>query len=190
MVARLALTLLLVAASGGPRLAAQDAPPARDRADASQSLITADPAAASASTPDSLTAMETGVLATHDAVVAAIEALEFDRLAAMLVRTDRGALIADGRVTLHNDELIETVRREFAPLRRVHHTFTRRHVSILSPTTALVVTEGTVTAHTDDGASVTRPFAQTLVFMKIDDTWKLAHLHSSAPPATLGTPDR
>lgn len=188
MVSRLATALLFVSAAGFPHVAAQETPPApaRDQPDFTRALITTEPTAGSVPSPDSITAMENGVLAAHDAVIAAIEALEFGKLASMLVRTDRGALVADGRITLGNDEMIETLRREFAPLSRVHHTFNRRHVSLLSPTTALVVTEGTVTAHTEDGATVTRLFAQTLVFMKVDDTWKLAHLHSSAPPATLG----
>jgi ketosteroid isomerase-like protein len=186
MVARLATVLLFLSAAGLARVAAQESPPVRDQPDFTKALITTEPTAGSAPAPDSTTAIENAVLATHDAVVAAIEAREFGRLATLLISTDRGALVADGRITLRNDDMIETLRREFAPLSSVHHTFTRRHISLLSPTTALIVTEGTIAARADDGATVARPFAQTLVFMKVDDTWKLAHLHSSTPPATLG----
>lgn len=186
MVARLASALLLVSLAALPHARAQDSAPLRDRPDAAKPLITTDPAAVSAPSEASITAAETAVLAAHEAVVAAIESLEFGRLAGLLISTDRGALVADGRITLRNDDLVETLRREFASLSQVHHTFSRRHVSILSPTTALIVTEGTVTAHASDGSTFTRPFAQTLVFMKAGDTWKLAHLHASAPPATLG----
>lgn len=186
MVKRLAAALLFLVVSGLPRVGAQDAPPARGRPDAATALITTDPAAESSPALDSVTATETAVLATHDAMIRAIESLEFDRLSSLLVLTDRGALVADGRLTLTTGELVELIRREFAPLLAVHHTFTRRHVSILSPTTALIVAEGAITARTHDGATFTRPFAQTLVFMRIDDTWKIAHLHSSTPPATLG----
>lgn len=188
MVARSTLALLVLAAAALPRVAAQEtpSPTARDLPDFTQALIATEPTAGSKPSADSITAMENSVLATHDAVIAAIEALEFGRLATMIIRTDRGALIADGRVTLSSDDLIEMLRREFAPLRRVHHTFTRRHVALLSPTTALIVAEGTITARTGNDASFSRPFAQSLVFMRVDDTWKLAHLHSSAPPAALG----
>ncbi|MBE2216153.1 MAG: nuclear transport factor 2 family protein, partial [Opitutaceae bacterium] len=186
MIARVALTSLLLAAVGIVRTAAQDAPPARDSADFTKALITTDPAAGPAPSQESITAIENAVLATHDKVVAAIESLEFGTLAAMTISTDRGALIADGRVTLSRDDMIETIRREFAPLDGVHHTFSRRHVAVLSPTTALIVAEGTVDARTHDGGAFSRRFTQTWVFMKVDDAWKLAHLHSSTPPATLG----
>lgn len=186
MAIHLVAILLLVSIVSHVDLAAQNAPPTRDQPDFAKPLITEAPAAIPPATGDSVTATETTVLATHDAMTAAIENLEFDRLATMIIRTDRGALIADGRITLAHDDMLETLRREFAPLRGVHHTFTRRHVSIFSPTTALVVAEGAITAHGHDGATFSRPFAQTLVFLKIDDTWKIAHLHSSTPPATLG----
>jgi len=160
------------------------APPTRD--DASQPLITDTPAAIPPASAASITAIENAVLAAHDEMIAAIEALEFDRLSALFIATNRGALIADGRITLATDAMVETIRREFAPLTHVRHSFARRHVSLLSPTTALIVTEGTLTARTHDGTTFTRPFAQTLLFMHLDDVWKIAHMHSSTPPATLG----
>lgn len=158
--------------------------PTRD--DPGQPLIADTPAAIPSASAASITAIENTVLAAHDEMIAALEALDFDRLTALLVPTNRGALIADGRVTLATDAMVETIRREFAPLEHVHHTFARRHVALLSPTTALIVTEGTLTARAHDGATFTRPFAQTLVFMRIGDAWKIGHMHSSAPPATLG----
>lgn len=135
---------------------------------------------------DSITAAEIAVLAAHDATIAATQSLAPERLSARLAPTDRGAMIADGRIVLTQDEVIETTRRDFAALRSVRYDFSHRHITVLSTTTALIVADGQVTATTSDGAAFTRPFAQTIVFTRVGDVWKVAHLHSSSPPATLG----
>lgn len=190
---RPALALLASVILGLP-VHAQDRPPTpSERNGFNKALVTpaplpteTTPVAIPLSPGPSTTAIENSVLAAHDAFLAAIEALEFEKLAAMTVRTNRGALVADGRTTLSNDEMVARIERDFATLDTVHHAFDRRLVSLLSPTTALIVAEGTVTARGTDGGSFTRPITQTLIFMRVDETWKVVHLHASTPPAVLG----
>jgi hypothetical protein len=135
---------------------------------------------------DSITATENAVLAIHDATIAAAEACDLEQLFSHLVPTNRGAMISNGRITLTQDDVMATTRRDFAGLTSVRYTYAQRHVTVLSPTSAIIAGDGSVTATTRDGTGFTRPFAQTIVFMRIDETWKVIHMHSSAPLEALG----
>jgi len=158
--------------------------PAPDRA-AATPLIT-EPPAIPAANKESITAAENAVLAAHDASIAAAEALDLDTLFSFLVPTNRGAMIAGGRITLTQDDVMTTTRRDFAGLSSIRYAYTRRHVTLLSLTSAIIVGEGNLHATTRDGGKIDRPFAQTIVFMRVGDAWKVIHLHSSTPLAGLG----
>lgn len=130
--------------------------------------------------PDpSLTALENAVLAAHDAAIAALEARDLGRLAALLLPTNRGAMIVDGKLILTRDEVLDARRREFAELSQVNYAYRQRHVTVLSPTTAILVGDGVLTALVADGTRVERPFAHTVVLTNHDASWKIAHWHSS-----------
>lgn len=136
--------------------------------------------------PDpSLTALENAVLAAHDAVILATESRDLDHLAELLAPTNRGAMVADGHMTLTRDDVLAAREREFAGLRHLHYDYAHRHVTLLSATSALVVGEGTATATAHDGTRIEQPFAHTLVFVVQDGQWRIAHWHSSTPSVRL-----
>lgn len=162
-----------------------EAVPGPDRSGFSNPLIAADPALPTGAPGESITAIENAVLDAHDAMIVATEALDFPRLEALLLNTNRGALITDGRVTLSRDDAVATIRRECESLRGLHYGFARRLVTLLSPTSAMIVAEGTITAHTAEGVTFTRPVAQTIIFMRADAGWRVIHMHSSSPAGSL-----
>lgn len=137
--------------------------------------------------PDpSITALENAVLATHDAFLAALEMRDDRRLAAALTRTNRGAMIVDGRLILTTDDLLESHRGDFAEVRHLHYSYTQRHVTILSATSAMLVGTGTAHGQALDGTSLERTFAHTFVFLGGEAGWRIVHWHSSTPRPRLG----
>ena len=184
------LLVVLVSCAGSslsPSTEAQDRVPGPpDRSAISRPLISNDPATPLPATGESITAIENAVLAAHDATIAATEALDFERLDTLLLNTNRGALIIDGRVTLSRDDSVETIRRECESLQGIHYGFARRLVTLLSPNSAMIVAEGTITAHSSDGVTFTRPIAQTIVFIRAEVGWRVIHMHSSSPAESLG----
>lgn len=168
-------------------LSAQDAAPVgRESVDFTHPLISTDPVKPKDVPAESVAAMETAVLRAHDAMVAAAEALDLDRLFEGMLQTNRGAMIVDGQLTLTRDDVIATTRRNFADIAKIHYEYVERHVTLLSPTSAIITGTGHTRLTRTTGETSTSPFTQTLVFMLVDKSWKVIHMHSSTPRPSLG----
>ena len=61
--------------------------------------------------------------------------------------------------------------------------FIQQHVTVLSPTIALVTGEGEVSVETEDGRTFDSLFAQSVVFLQTEGEWKVYHSHRSFAPA-------
>jgi hypothetical protein len=63
---------------------------------------------------------------------------------------------------------------------KVVYRWKQQHVTVLSPETALLVSDGESVVTTDSG-SFTQPFVQTTVWVLRDGAWKILHAHQSTP---------
>lgn len=133
-------------------------------------------------TPAERAAIEQAVLACHDQTLAAAEALDLDRLLSFVAETDRGSLIKNGTLFLTRDDTIATTRQGFRGIKSIKYETRERHVTVLSSTSALLTTTGRTGATTEDGQTLSVPYAQTIVFVLKDGAWRVLHLHSSSPP--------
>lgn len=127
------------------------------------------------------TAIEQAVLACHDQTLAAVAARDLDRLFGFLAATDRGSMISNGRLLLTRDEVIASTRRQFQGIAALQYETRERHVTVLSPTAALLVTTGQTRLTDAGGREIVAPYVQTLVWVLRDGRWQVLHLHSSAP---------
>lgn len=127
------------------------------------------------------TAIERAVLACHDQTLAAATALDLDRLFGFVAETDRGSTITNGRLFLTRADTIANTRRGFQGIRSIAYETRERHVAVLCRTAALMTTTGQTHVVTTDGRSFTAPYAHTIVFVLQDGTWRVLHLHASAP---------
>jgi hypothetical protein len=127
------------------------------------------------------TATEQQIAQAHDRMIAAAEALKLDDLFADVVETNRGALIANGRLFLTRDAVMEQTRRNFLGLTALKYHVRERHVTSLSPTAALLVATGTSEARISDGRTISAEFAHTLVLVLEEGRWRVLHSHQSTP---------
>lgn len=126
-------------------------------------------------------ATEQQITQAHDRMIAAAESLKVDELLAEVVENDRGALITNGRLFLNRDAVVEQTRRNFRGLTALKYHVRDRHVTPLSPTTALLVATGTSEARTSDGQSFSTEFAHTIVLVLEEGRWRVLHSHQSTP---------
>ena len=125
---------------------------------------------------------EKAVLARLDEIQKAAQELDADKVFSYVLENNNGALVQNGKLLLTRKDALESTIAGFAGLQKISYQFNQQHVTLLSPTIALVVGEGSSTAITDSGRTVTRPFAQSVIFVLTNKNWMVIHAHRSLPP--------
>ena len=133
----------------------------------------------SAAPPD----VQKAVLARLTEIQNAAQALDPDKVFSFVLENDAGALIQNGRLFLTRKEALESTKQGFQRLAKVEYRFNQQQVTLLSPTVALAVGDGSTSATTDDGRTFTTQFAQSVVFVLTNGEWKVFHSHRSFPQA-------
>jgi hypothetical protein len=126
-------------------------------------------------------AIEISVLAISDKMTEAGEARDVERLFSFMLDTEKGSVIQNGRILLTRPEARNQVKATMGGIRSIRYIWKQRHVTVVSPTVALLVAEGESAVTTEQGQQFTAPFAQTVVFVLTDGSWKALHAHHSAP---------
>ena len=126
--------------------------------------------------------VEKRVLARLDEIQKAAQGLDADKVFSFVLENDKGALVQNGRLFLTRKDALESTKKGFQGLQKVDYQLSQQHVTLLSPTIALVVSEGSSSATTDDGRTFTTPFAQSVVLVLTNGDWKVFHAHRSFPP--------
>ena len=127
--------------------------------------------------------VEKAVLARLAEIQSAAQALDADKVFSFVLENDRGALVQNGRLLLTRPDALASTKQGFQGLQKMEYTLDPQHVTLLSPTVALVVGEGSTSATTEDGRTFTRRFAQSVVLALTNGEWKVFHAHRSFPPA-------
>jgi hypothetical protein len=140
-------------------------------------------AAAFAQTGDSA-AIEKAVLEVNAQMTRAAEDLDIDRLFSFMLPNERGSIIQSGNLFPTREEALATVKQNFQGVAAVKYRWKRQLVTVLSPTTALLVCDGETEFRTaqDPPLTIIRPFAQTVLFVLTDGKWKALHAHMSTMP--------
>jgi len=127
--------------------------------------------------------VEKAVLARLGEIQNAAQALDPEKVFSFVLENDQGALVQNGRLFLTRQEALESTKAGFQRLQKVVYQFDEQHVSLLSPTAALVTGVGSSTVTTGDGRTITTRFAQSVVLMLTNGQWKVFHAHRSFPVA-------
>jgi hypothetical protein len=125
--------------------------------------------------------IERSILEISDKMTQAGEARDFDRLFSFMLDTDKGSVIQNGRILRTHPEALNQTKANMSGIRSIRYIWKQRHVTVLSPTSALLTAEGESSVTTEQGQQFTAPFAQTVVFVLTDGNWKAIHAHHSSP---------
>jgi hypothetical protein len=136
---------------------------------------------ATAMTQTDQAAIERSILEISDKMTEAGEARDFDRLFSFMLDTDKGSVIQNGRILRTHPEALNQTKANMSGIRSIRYMWKQRHVTVLSPTSALLTAEGESSVTTSQGQQFTAPFAQTVVFVLTDGNWKAIHAHHSSP---------
>jgi ketosteroid isomerase-like protein len=124
---------------------------------------------------------ETEIRAVMGQMRRAAERLQVDALYAHVLETDTPPIIEDGRLKPTRTAALQSTAQGLRGLTSLSYAYTHESVTVISPTTMLWVGEGTASATLVDGREIAAPFAETIVFVKRNDQWKVLHAHRSSP---------
>jgi uncharacterized protein (TIGR02246 family) len=144
-------------------------------------LFWSEPQPASSLSAAERAVVEKSILETSAQMTEAAEDRDIDRLFGFMLDTDRGSVIQNGRVLLTRTEALEQTKKNMSGISSIQYRWKQQHVTVVSPTVALLIAEGESSATTEQGQSFTAPFAQTVVFVLNDGRWRALHAHQSSP---------
>ncbi len=107
--------------------------------------------------------------------------LDTDAFFAGIVDSDETRIIQDGTLFKTRAEAMAAVRSGSQGVAKLERSFNDPHVTVLAPGVALLTADGTTAATMQDGRTIDRRFAVSLVFVLRDGQWKLFHGHYSLP---------
>lgn len=125
--------------------------------------------------------VEAEIRAAHEQMMQAAQRRDVEALYAFVLDGDTPPIIEDGQVRGTRAAAHQITEQGFRGVTSVDYSYTRRHITVLSPATALWIGEGTGSAVLTDGRQITAPFAETILFVRRDGQWKVLHAHRSAP---------
>ena len=130
--------------------------------------------------------IEKAILARMNEIQAAAEALDADQVFRFVIEDDAGVIAQNGKLFMTRSNALESTRQSFESLRQagahLAYHFDQQHVTLLSPSLALVVGEGTTSVSTADGRNSKTQFAQSVLLLRTNGDWKVFHAHRSFVP--------
>jgi hypothetical protein len=128
--------------------------------------------------------IEKAVLEVNAQMTRAAEDRDIDRLFSFMLPNERGSIIQSGNLFPTREAAHATVKRNFQGVAEIKYRWKRQLVTVISPTTALLVCDGESEIRTtqDPPATFVTAFAQTVLFVLTDGKWKALHAHQSSIP--------
>lgn len=128
------------------------------------------------------TTIEAAVRAAHVEMRRAAEKLDASALFEhVLDTTGTPPIIENGRVAQTRAAALERTATGLGQLSALAYTYEHDNITVISPTVALWVADGTALATLKDGRRLEAPFAETVLFVQKDGQWKVLHAHRSSP---------
>jgi hypothetical protein len=128
--------------------------------------------------------IEKAVLEVNAQMTHAAEDRDIDRLFSFMLPNEHGSIIQSGKLFPAREEAHASVKRNFQGVADTKYHWKRQLVTVISPTTALLVCDGEAEIRTaqDPPSTFITPFAQTVLFVLTDGKWKALHAHQSTIP--------
>jgi ketosteroid isomerase-like protein len=124
--------------------------------------------------------IESQVFAAHRQVIAAAEALNADAMFSHILDNE-GVILQNGLFHHGRQSALNDTKTGFNGIDTLKYQFDEEVIEVLAWDKALLKAAGTSTVRLTDGREFTTPFAETVIFTKTPDGWKILHAHQSVP---------
>jgi ketosteroid isomerase-like protein len=136
----------------------------------------------SAVSPERQKAIEQEILKVHAEMMKAAENRDAEALFSHVIDGCKGVIVQDGIIMMTRQESLDATKQGLQGFSEISYKFNRKNITVISPTTAIWVADGTTSVTiVDDGRQLNFPFAETIIFTLKDGQWKVFHAHRSVP---------
>ena len=127
-------------------------------------------------------AIEKAILKVHLEMMKAGENRNAEALFSHVLEMNKGVIIQDGVISMTRQQALDTTRQALQGLKDVSYKYNQKHITVISPTIALWVADGTTSATLiDSELEINVSFAESILFIQKDGKWKVFHAHRSVP---------
>lgn len=123
--------------------------------------------------------IEQAIIDTQAKMQQAAQRGDVDALYAYVLEMDKGVIIEDGRIRWTRQDALSSTRQGLHGLKNLSYAYSQKRITVISPTMALWVGEGTSSATLQDGRQISVPFAESILFVQKEGQWKVFHAHRS-----------
>jgi len=128
------------------------------------------------------TVIEKAILKVHSEMMKAGENRDAEALFSHVLEMNKGVIIQDGVISTTRREALDTTKQGLQGLKDISYKYNHKYISVISPTVALWVADGTTSATViEGGLEINVFFAESIIFVKKDGQWKVFHAHRSIP---------
>lgn len=133
-------------------------------------------------TKEQVAAIEKEIMKVHAEMIKAAENSDAESLFSHVIDGCKGVIIQDGRILMTRQESLDATMQGLQGLKDISYKFNSKNITVISPTTAVWVADGTTSVTTlEDERQLSFQFAETIVFTLKDSQWKVFHAHRSVP---------
>ena len=90
-------------------------------------------------------------------------------------------IIENGQLRSTKKDAFDITSKGLEGIKKLTYSYSHKNIKVISSTTALWTAEGTARVVLEDGRSISRDFAETIVFVLQGGQWKVLHAHRSSP---------
>ena len=122
--------------------------------------------------------VETEVLQFMDSLVVAFNSVSAENVFNYFLHTDEFVVATQGRLIVNPNALLDTMKVHLAVMEKQETKNEMDKIFVITKDAAVISTSKIVTVTFKSGDEVTMPYALTMLLVKREGEWKIAHYHN------------
>lgn len=122
--------------------------------------------------------VETEVLQFMDSLVVAFNSVSAENVFNYFLQTDEFVAATQGQLIVNPNALLDTMKVHLAVMEKQVNKPVMDKIFVISKDAAVISTSKVATIIFKSGGEVTMPYALTMLLVKRDGKWKIAHYHN------------
>ena len=121
--------------------------------------------------------VETEILEFMDSLVVAMNSVSADDVFKYFLQTEEFVVATQGQLIVNPSSVLDTMKVHLAVMEKQVNKPVMDKIFVISKDAAVISTSKVTTITFKSGGEVTMPYALTMLLVKRDGKWKIAHYH-------------
>ena len=122
--------------------------------------------------------VETEILEFMDSLVVAMNSVSADNVFKYFLQTEEFVVATQGQLVVNPSSVLDTMKVHLAVMEKQVNKPVMDKIFVISKDAAVITTSKVTTITFKSGGEVTMPYALTMLLVKRDGKWKIAHYHN------------